>query len=106
MSADFPAPRGPNPLGTASLLLGILASTCVFSVGLCAGVGKQQGWLPAVGTVLFLLGGTFAFVGLLAAALGVAGLVGRRRSRAAAVVGVVLGVGTLLLFAAALNAVK
>ena len=99
-------PRQPNTLGKASLILGILSITFVFSIGLCAGVGSEQGWLPAVGWLLFILGGTFAFGGLIAALLGFTGLFGRNRSRATAIVGLVLGVLAVFLFAAILNAVQ
>lgn len=98
--------RQPNTLGKASLFLGVVSSIAVFSVGLCAGVGQQQGWLKAVGVLLFLIGGTFAFAGLLSALMGFAGLFGRNRSRAAALMGMVLGALAVLLFAAILNAVK
>jgi len=94
-----PPPQS-NTLGKASLILGILASTFVFMVGLCAGLGKEQGWLPAVGPLLVVLGGTFAFMGLIAALLGFGGLWGRNRSRATAIFGLILGVFTVLLFLA------
>lgn len=96
----------PNTLGKASLTLGIVSSIAVFSVGLCAGVGQQQGWLKAVGVVLFLVGGTFAFAGLLSAVMGFAGLFGRNRSRATAIVGMLLGLIAVMLFAAIVNAVN
>ena len=98
--------RQPNTLGKASLILGVFAITLVFSVGLCAGVGHQQGWLQAVGTLLFILGGTFAFAGLIGAFLGFAGLFGRNRSRATALIGLILGVMTVLLFAGIVNSVQ
>lgn len=98
------APRQPNSLGKASLVLGILASFVVFSVGLCAGVGRQQGWLPAVGTLLFLLGGSFAFLGLLSVLLGFGGLFGRNRSRATAVLGLLLGLMAVAMFLGILGA--
>jgi riboflavin transporter FmnP len=99
-------PQVPNTLGKASLVLGILSSTLVFSVGMCAGLGQQQGWLPAVGPLLFLLGSTFCFLGLIAVLLGVGGLFGRNRSRATAIFGLLLGVAALFLFAAILNGVQ
>ena len=103
--SNSPAPQ-PNTLGKASLILGILAITLVFSVGLCAGVGQQQGWLQAVGALLFIVGGTFAFAGLIGAFLGFAGLFGRNRSRATAIIGLILGVLTVLLFAGIVNSVQ
>jgi len=44
----------PNPLGNASLGLGIASAALVFGLGLCAIVGAQQGWLGLVGTPLFV----------------------------------------------------
>jgi hypothetical protein len=102
MPRDHSTP--PNALGKASLTLGIIGIILLFMVGLCAGVGQQQGWLPAVGPFLFILAGTFAFMGLLAAVLGFLGLFSR--SRATAIAGLLLGLGTLLLFAAIMNAVN
>lgn len=93
-------PRQSNTLGKASLILGILASTFVVMVGLCAGVGQAQGWLPVAGPLLFVIGGTFAFLGLIAALLGFGGLWGRHRSRAAALFGFLLGLFTIGLFVA------
>lgn len=99
-------PKESNTLGKASLVLGILASILLFFVGACAGVGKQQGWLKNVENVLGVFGATFAFMGLLAVALGFFGLFGRNRSRISAIVGLVLGLSTLLLFAAILQNVQ
>lgn len=96
----------PNTLGKSSLVLGIIGSFFVVMVGLCAGVGKQNGWLEHFGAILFVLGGSFAFLGLLGVVLGVLGLLGRNRSRAAAIAGVLLGAFTLILFIAILNGVR
>ncbi|QDU95505.1 hypothetical protein [Lignipirellula cremea] len=93
-------PLVPNSLGKASLTLGIVSIILLFSVGLCAGVAKEQGWLPAVGVLLFLAGGTLAFAGAIGGLLGFLGLFGRNRSRAAAIAGLLLSVLTVLLFAA------
>lgn len=100
----MPAPS--NTLGKASLVLGILGSFFVFSVGLCAGVGKQQGWLQHVGVILFVIGGSFAFLGLLGGLLGLLGLFGRSRPKATAIAGLLLGVLTVVLFLAILNAAR
>jgi hypothetical protein len=104
-TANSPPPQ-PNSLGKASLVLGILSSFFVFSIGLCAGVGKQQGWLSAVGTLLFLLGGSFTFLGLLGVLLGFGGLFGRNRSRATALIGLLLGLIAVGMFLAILGAVQ
>ena len=100
------APQNPNTLGKASLILGILASTFVFMIGLCAGLGKEQGWLPAVGPLLVVLGGTFAFMGLISALLGFGGLWGRNRSRATAIFGLLLGLFTIGLFLAIIQSAQ
>jgi hypothetical protein len=88
----------PNPLGTASLGLGIASAAFVFGLGLCAVVGAQQGWLRLAGTPLFVCGASSAFLGALAAALGAAGLFGRGRAKAAAAAGLALGFIGLCLF--------
>jgi riboflavin transporter FmnP len=99
-----PTPPQSNLLGAASLVLGVLASSCVVSVGLCAGVGQQQGWLGKAGGALLIVGGTAAFVGAVSALLGLGGLFGRNRSRAAALFGLILGVVAAVLFLAIVNA--
>ncbi len=95
-----PPPLPPNGLGKASLILGIVSIVFVFGIGLCAGVGKQQGWLASVGTLLFIVGATFAFMGLVGGLLGFGGLFGRQRSRATAIAGLLLGLASVLLFLA------
>ncbi len=94
----------PNTLGNASLGLGIASLALVFGIGLCALVGAQQGWLAAAGTVLFVCGASSAFLGLLGAVLGFAGLFGANRPRATAIVGLLLGAGGVCLFLAVLSA--
>lgn len=90
-----------NTLGKTSLILSIPALTFVFCTGLCAGVGKQQGWLASAGTLLFVFGASFAFVGLIAAFVGFIGIF--VRPRAVALVGCVLGILAVLLFVAIVN---
>jgi hypothetical protein len=102
MTKDSP-PLQPNVLGKASLVLGIVSIMFVFGIGLCAGVGKQQGWLANVGTLLFIVGATFAFMGFVGGLLGLGGLLGRHRSRATAIAGLLLGVASVLLFLAIVN---
>jgi hypothetical protein len=91
----------PNTLGKTSLILGIIGSFFVVLTGLCAGVGQQQGWLPAVGPLLAVIGGSFAFLGLVGVLLGGMGLF--HRNRGTAIAGVVLGLVAVLLFAAIVN---
>jgi hypothetical protein len=88
----------------ASLLLSVPALILVFCTGLCAGVGKQQGWLAQASVLLFVFGATFAFVVLIAGFLGLVGAF--VRPRAVAVVGCVLGACAVLLFGAILSAAR
>jgi hypothetical protein len=87
------SPQQPNTIGNTSLILilGIVSLAVVFGIGLCALVGARQGWIALAGTPLFVCGASSAFLGFLSAALGLAGLFGANRPRAAAIVGLVLG---------------
>ena len=96
-------PDLPNPLGNASLGLGIASAALVFGLGLCGIVGAQQGWLKVAGTPLFVCGASSAFLGLLAAGLGAAGLVGRGKAKTAAAAGLILGLIGLCLFGVVLR---
>lgn len=87
-----------NTLGNASLGLGIASTTFVFGIGLCALAGVTQQWTQMVGTPLFICGGSSAFLGFLGMILGIAGLFGKYRSRATAVVGLILGSAGVCLF--------
>jgi len=98
--------NGPNSLGNASLGLGIASAALVFGIGLCALTGVSQRWIQLAGTPLFVCGGSSAFLGFLGALLGLAGLFGKGRSRATAVVGLVLGLGGVCLFFAVLAMVN
>jgi len=104
--SESPAPRGPNTLGNTSLALGIASAALVFGIGLCALTGANQRWLQLAGTPLFVCGGASAFLGFLAALLGIAGLFGKNQSRATAIVGLVLGVIGACLFFIVLNLVS
>lgn len=97
-------PPQPNTLGKASLILSILSLALVFGISLCAVVGVAQQWAlnPFVGTPLLICAASSAFLGLLGAVLGFAGLFGRNRSRATAIVGLILGLAGVCLFVAAL----
>jgi hypothetical protein len=88
----------PNTLGNASLGLGIASAALVFGIGLCALAGVSQKWIQIAGTPLFVCGGSSAFLGFLGAVLGLAGLFGKNRSRATAIVGLVLGMIGICLF--------
>jgi hypothetical protein len=101
MSQYPPTPS--NTLGNASLVLSILSAALVFGIGLCALTGIQQQWIRLAGTPLFVCGASSAFLGLLGVILGVAGLFGANRSRATAIVGLLIGLGSLCLFGVVLN---
>ena len=103
--ANNPPPQQPNTLGNASLVLGILGVALVFGIGLCAMVGAQQGWLQVASTVLFVCGASSAFLGFVGMALGLAGLFGANRSRATAIIGLLLGLSGVCLFFGVINAV-
>jgi hypothetical protein len=98
-------PSQSNILGNASLGLGIASLALVFGIGLCALVGVQQGWLPLLGTVLYVCGASSAFLGFLGFILGVAGLFGANRPRATAIIGLMMGLGGICLFLGVLSAV-
>ena len=99
------SPQGTNAIGNASMWLGVASSALVFGIGLCALTGVGQRWIQLAGTPLFVCGGASAFLGLLAVFLGVAGLFGKDRSRATAIVGLVLGLLGSCLFLVFLRAV-
>jgi hypothetical protein len=99
------SPQHPNTLGNASLAMGILSLALVFGIGLCALTGVAQNWIRLTGTPLFICGGSSAFLGFLGAILGLAGLFGHDRSRATAIVGLILGISGACLFFIVLSAV-
>lgn len=99
-------PRQSNTLGNASLGLGIASAALVFGIGLCALTGIAQNWIRLVGTPLFVCGGSSAFLGFLGIVLGFAGLFGKDRSKATAIVGLIFGFIGLCMFLALLRAVS
>ena len=107
MTPPTPPPLQSNTLGNASLGLGIASAALVFGIGVCALVGVQQGtWIAAAATPLFVCGASSAFLGVLGAAVGLGGLFGGQRSKATAVVGLVLSLLALCLFFGVLRAVQ
>ena len=103
--SESPGPQGHNTIGNASLWLGTASSALVFGIGLCALTGAGQQWIRLAGTPLFVCGGASAFLGFLAALLGVAGLFGKDRSRTTAIVGLVLGLLGACMFFGFLRAI-
>ena len=99
------SPKQPNPLGNASLALGIASAALVFGIGLCAWTGVTQNWIRLAGTPLFVCGGSSAFLGFLGVILGVAGLFGKDKPKATAIVGLILGLIGACMFFAFLSAV-
>ena len=93
-----------NPLGIASLILGIVAAAMVFAIGTCALVGANQGWIQIAATPLFICGASSAFLAFIGLVTGAVGLWGDR-PKAAAVVGLILGIIAICLFVGAVNAV-
>lgn len=93
-----PSPLQPNPLGSASLGLGIASVALVFGIGFCSIIGVQQGWIGWVATVAFVCGTSSAFLGVIGALLGLGGLVGSQRQRSSAIAGLVLGLAGACLF--------
>ena len=98
-------PQGSNPLGNASLALGIASAALVFGIGLCAWTGLTQNWIRLAGTPFYVCGGSSAFLGFLGFVLGVAGLFGKDKSKATAIVGVILGLIGACMFFAFLSAI-
>ena len=71
-----------------------------YSALACALTGVAQNWIRLAGTLLFVCGGSSAFLGFLGFALGVAGLFGKDKPRATAIVGLILGlIGACMFFA-------
>ncbi|MCJ7625851.1 MAG: hypothetical protein MUO76_20355 [Anaerolineaceae bacterium] len=69
-----------NKLGSASMVLGIISLVLVFGIGICSLTGVAQGWIGVLGTVLYVCGASSAFIGLVAAGLGIGGMFGSDRS--------------------------
>ncbi len=95
-----------NTLGNAALALGIASTALVFGIGLCALAGTRQGWIQLLSTPLYVCGASSAFLGVLGFLLGIAGLFGSNRSRATAMMGMVLGLAGVCLFLGVLSAVQ
>lgn len=103
--SESPTPQNPNPIGNASMWLGVASSALVFGIGLCAWTGVSQNWIRLAGTPLFVCGGASAFLGFLAAILGLAGVFGKDRSRTTAIIGLALGLLGACMFLGLLRAI-
>jgi hypothetical protein len=103
--AQSPVPQQTNPLGTASLVLGIVSAALVFGIGICAISGSAQKWINIASTPLFVCGASSAFLGVIGALLGFAGLWGKNKPKSAAAAGLTLGMIGLCLFMVVLNLV-
>ena len=85
-----PSTSQSNPLGNASLGLGVASIALVFGIGFCSLVGARQGWIGFVGTVVFVCGAISAFLGVIGALLGLGGLLNPNVQRSAAIAGLIL----------------
>lgn len=98
MSNEPPAPERSNTLGKASLILSIISLILVFFVGSCVSTVKSQGGnVNNVKPFVMLFGGTFVLIGVIGVGLGIAGLFGKDRPRATAIMGLIFGILTLIL---------
>ena len=94
-----------NVLGNASLALGVASAALVFGIGFCGLVGANQGWVAVAALPLLVCGFSSAFLGLLGAGLGVAGLFGGggRNTAVAGLILSLLGMCLFLVFLVAIN---
>lgn len=97
--------RESNTLGKASLWLGIASVALVFGIGFCALTSVSSGAIQLLGWPLYVCGASSAFLGLIAAGLGAGGLFGANRSKATAIVGLLMGLAGVCLFVVILGAI-
>ena len=83
-------PAEGNPLGNASLVIGILGATTMFGLALCTFTSIQWQIIPATGVPMYICALTMAFLSAIGGLLGVAAFFPRRQRRATAVVGLIL----------------
>ncbi|MGF1505321.1 MAG: hypothetical protein GYB64_19105 [Chloroflexi bacterium] len=91
-------PKQPNSLGTTSLVMGITSSTLVFGIGFCALVSANYNLFTLTALPAYICGAASAFIGLIGAGVGVAGMFTQGQQRASAVTGIILGVVGICLF--------
>jgi hypothetical protein len=89
-----------STLSKLSLGLGVVSAALVFGIGLCALTGARGGWLGPLATILFICGGSSAFLGLLGMLTGLGGLISDRQARGTAAVGLILSLLGMCMFIA------
>lgn len=95
-------PETNNPLGNASLGLGLVSSIASFGIALAVLQNGADTGFSLTGTPLWVGGLTGALLGLTAAGLGLIAMFGKDRSKLAAAGGLVLGLlGAWIFFLAA-----
>jgi len=104
--AIVPPPAEGNPLGNASLVIGILGATTMFGLALCTATSIQWQIIQATGVPMYICALTMAFLSLIGGLLGVAAFFPRRQRRATAIVGLILCTLACCILWAALAAVS
>ena len=94
-----PQPQQPNTLGNASLGLGIAASALVFLVGLVMIIFRNHEVVRKILTLLFIVEASGGFLGLLGLIIGAGGAFSGNRTKSTAIVGMVLSVLAMAIFA-------
>ncbi len=95
-----------NPLGNASLVIGILGATTMFGLALCTITSINWQIIQATSTPMLICALTMAFLSLIGGLLGVAAFFPRRQRRATAIMGVILCTLACCILWAALAAVS
>lgn len=83
-------PAQGNPLGNASLVIGILGATTMFGLALCTAASIQWRIIPATGVPMYICALTMAFLSAIGGLLALAAFFPRHQRRATAVVGLIL----------------
>ncbi|MBU0493316.1 MAG: hypothetical protein KKA73_00540 [Chloroflexi bacterium] len=99
-------PSEGNPLGNASLVIGILGATTMFGLALCTVTSIQWQIIQATGVPMYICALTMAFLSAIGGLLGVAAFFPRRQRRATAIVGLILCLLACCILWAALAAVS
>ena len=99
-------PAQGNPLGNASLVIGILGATTMFGLALCTATSIQWRIIQATGVPMYICALTMAFLSAIGGLLGVAAFFPRHQRRATAVIGLILCTLACCILWAALAAVS